>query len=219
MKGKSLSILGIIAAVIGAIFIIFNSAITIMGLTMACGALFVLVGLACLIFFNSIKDERYSAKAMTLISNAASIVLGVSMLVFAGTFIKLIAFMLGLLVGVCAIWQFFVLAVGTRPYQLPVWLYVFPIALVGGAIYIYIIKDSATDNVLLLATGISAAVLGASCIIEGSALGMARREEKKNKLAEPKADEADSLPPTSAPTPAPAEDKPKVETTEDLDDI
>lgn len=180
MKGRSLTIIGIFAAAVAAVLILSYKSISITGITITCGILFVAVGLVNMIFFGY-KSKEESSKVLTLISNAAAIVLGLSMLVFRDEFSPMIAFMLGLLVAVCSLWQFFVLAIGARPHQLPAWLYLFPVILACGALFIYLKPDygDQNDSVLLLATGISMAVLGLGCILEGSILGVARRKDEK----------------------------------------
>lgn len=180
MKGRSLSVLGIFAAVIGAILIICFNSIKISGVIIVGGILFVCVGLVNLIFYTSVtRQESGMSKVLTFVTNAAAIVLGICMLVFQTVFAPLITFMFGLFVAICALWQFFVLAVGARPYQLPAWLYTFPILLIVGSVYIFFRRSAHEDTLLMLATGISLAVLGLGCIIEGSALGIARRSDAK----------------------------------------
>lgn len=180
MRGRSLTITGIFAAAIAVALILCYQSISITGIAITCGILFVAIGLINMIFFGY-KTKDDSSKVLTFVTDAAAIVLGLSMLVFRAEFSPMIAFMLGLLVAVCSLWQFFVLAIGARPYQLPVWLYVFPVLLAAGALYIYLKPDYAekNDSILLLSTGICMAVLGAGCIIEGSILGMARRKDEK----------------------------------------
>lgn len=180
MRGRSLTITGIFAAAIAAVLILCYKSVSITGITVTGGILFVVVGLVNMIFFGH-KSKDDSSRMLTLVSNAAAIVLGLSMLVFRVEFNPMIAFMLGLLVAVCSLWQFFVLAIGARPYQLPAWLYLFPVLLAGGALYIYLKPDygETNDSILLLATGISMGVLGLGCILEGSILGIARRNYEK----------------------------------------
>ena len=232
MKGRSLTIAGIFAAAIAAVLILCYKSINLMGIAITCGILFVAVGLINMIFFGY-RSGNESAKVLNLVTNAAAIVLGISMLVFREEFRPMIAFMFGLLVAVCALWQFFVLAIGARPYQLPAWLYLFPVLLAGGSVYIFI-NPVHEENVLILATGIAMGVLGLSCLIEGSILGIARRNYEKTLAGaagqggdiHPEAAQS-PLPHPSASdnrkeeqyaAPAPETKRKKVETTEDLDD-
>lgn len=238
MKGRSLTIIGIFAAAVAAVLILCYKSISLTGITITCGILFVAVGLVNMIFFGY-KSKEDSSKVLTLISNAAAIVLGLSMLVFINEFSPMIAFMLGLLVAVCSLWQFFVLAIGARPHQLPAWLYLFPVILAAGALYIYLKPDygDKNDSVLLLVTGISMAVLGLGCIIEGSILGVARRKDEKAQaqVAQQQAASSDKPAPQRPDTyveplrtgsnpdsqpygSATETDRKKPETTDDLDD-
>ncbi len=226
MRGRSLTIAGIFAAAIAAVLILCYKSISLMGVAITCGILFVAVGLINMIFFGY-KSHDESSKVLTLVSNAAAIVLGICMLVFREEFRPMVAFMFGLLVAVCALWQFFVLAIGARPYQLPAWLYLFPVLLAGGAAYIFI-NPNHDDQILILTSGIAMAVLGAGCLIEGSILGVARRNSEKSHA---ETSQEDSQTPEAANTSIAEESsknysttsttetkRKKIETTEDLDD-
>lgn len=196
MKGKTLSALGLIALIAGVAIIIFYKSITSQGVVLTAGLLFMAVGLANLIVYGRPNRTASSiGKVFTQISNAAAIVLGICMLVFQSTFAPLVSFIFGLLIAVCALWQFFLLAVGTRPYQLHGWLYVFPLLLTAGAIFIFVQKVS-SDEVIVLTTGIAMAVMGVGCFCQGVALGMARRQAEKPseepKHAEHRAEEAET---------------------------
>ena len=176
MKGKTLSIIGILAAAVGALLIICNAAITKTGVIVTGGILFVGVGLINLIFFGAGKGSAHgAARVLTLIANAAAIVLGLCMIVFRDVFSGLIPFIFGLFIAICAIWQFFTLAISVRPVQLPGWLYLFPVAILGGAVYIFLTDNTTSEHVIMLATGIAIATFGVSCIIEGSLLGVQNR--------------------------------------------
>ena len=232
MKGRSLTIAGIFAAAIAAVLILCYKSINLMGVAITCGILFVAVGLINMIFFGY-RSGNESSKVLNLVTNAAAIVLGISMLVFRDEFRTMIAFMFGLLVAVCALWQFFVLAIGARPYQLPAWLYLFPVLLAGASVYIFI-NPMHDDSILIFASGLSMAVLGVSCLIEGSILGMARRNSEKTHAAAagqgadthpevsqstlPHLTASDSADARPYDTPAPETKRKKIETTEDLDD-
>lgn len=233
MRGRSLTIAGIFAAAVAAILILCYKSINLMGVTITCGILFVAAGLINMIFFGY-RTANESSKVLNLVSNAAAIVLGISMLVFRVEFRPMIAFMFGLLVAVCALWQFFVLAVGARPYQLPAWLYLFPVLLAGGSVYIFLTSHN-DDSMMILSTGIAMAVLGLGCLIEGSILGVARHNHEKasSESEQPRP----SQPQTSSESatsegqaypsitdsvrqnaPATETKRKKIETTDDLDD-
>lgn len=225
MKGRSLTAAGIFAAAIAAVLILCYNSISLMGVAITCGILFVAVGLINMIFFGY-KSDGESSKVLNLVTNSAAIVLGLSMLVFREEFRPMVAFMFGLLVAVCSLWQFFVLALGARPYQLPAWLYLFPVVLAGGSVYIFI-NPNHDESILLLSTGIAMAVLGVACIIEGSILGMARHHDAKEQAAavhQPAESTTQQItdntqisePVRQGNTEDPR--KKKVETTEDLDD-
>ncbi|MCM1451947.1 MAG: hypothetical protein NC102_06790 [Clostridium sp.] len=178
MKGRTLTFFGILAAVVAAALIIARNSITPLGVVLTGGILFILAGLANCIAISRNK-EAGAGKVFGYVANAASIVFGICMIAFQGSFVPLVTFIFGLLVAMLAIWQFYVLAAAVRPHVLPGWLYVFPIALAVAATYIFVAKDSVAQLPIILVTGISAAVLAAGCLVEGSMLGAARRMDIK----------------------------------------
>lgn len=174
MKGRTLTLLGILAAIVAAALIIARNYITPLGVVITGGALFILAGLA-----NTIAISRGKASSMGkmfgYMANAASIVFGLCMIVFQSSFVPLVTFIFGLLVAMMAIWQFYVLAAGVKPYTLAAWLYVFPIALSVCAVYILVAKDGPSTLPVILSTGISIAILALGCLLEGGMLGATRR--------------------------------------------
>lgn len=174
MKGKTLSAIGLIAALAGVAIIIFSSKVSKAEIIVAGGVLFVAAGLLNLIIYGRSQKGSGIGRLLSQLANAAAIVFGICLLVFSSSFMPLIAFIFGLLIAVCALWQFFLLAIGARPLQLPGWLYAFPLALMGAAAYIFIQNDM-PESTLLIITGAALAVAGAGWICEGTCLGMARR--------------------------------------------
>lgn len=220
MRGRSLTLAGILAGIAAAALILFCKNINVAGVTMAGGILFMSVGVLNLLFF-SFASKAESGRIFNLIANASAVLLGICMLVFKKDFEPMVTFMFGLFVGVCALWQFFVLAIGARPFQLPAWLYLFPVLLVGGAVSLFLLRDQQDDSTLMLITGISIAVMAVGCICEGSALGYARRKREKETAAANEATESTPSIPTHAPSEplGTIEDKAAThETTDDLDD-
>lgn len=177
-----------------------------MNVVIAGGILFVAVGVCNLIIFGqSSRETRGVARLFNQISNTAAIVLGICMLVFQHTFTPLVPFIFGLLVAVCSLWQFFLLAIGARPYQMPAWHYIFPVVIAGIAVYIFT-QETSDESAIVLATGIALALLGTACVIEGSALGMQRRKAAKAAIeaqaaaTAPEAPKADEAPVSSPET-------------------
>lgn len=206
MKGKSLSAIGLIALIAGALLIIFYEYITSAKVVLTGGILFVGVGVSNLIVFGqNTKESRGVARLFNQIANAAAIVLGICMLVFRDTFLPLVPFIFGLLVAVCSLWQFFLLAVGTRPYQMPAWQYLFPVLLAADAVYIFMQKLT-DERVIVLATGIGIALMGLACVVEGSSLGMCRRRAIKG-AEKPAAPETPAAAPAEAEAPLKSENE------------
>lgn len=188
MKGKTLVFVGVLAAIIGAALLIANKQITAESVVITGAILFIVTGLGNLIVYGH-KDSKSSiAKIMSQVANAAAIILGVVMLVFQSTFVPLVSFIFGVLIALCALWQFFTLAVGIRPAQLPAWNYVFPLALVGVSAFIFFQGD-ALQTTIMIATGSGIALFGLASIVEGSMLGAHNRRinrevKEQNKKSE-----------------------------------
>lgn len=206
MKGRTLSAIGAVAAVLAAVLLIFHNNINVSDVTVGCGALLILAGLA-----NQIFSGRHSAGGtLHSFTDWCTIVAGVCMFIFKGELEPVITFVLGLGFGLCSVWQVYVLAIGVRPHQLPAWLFLFPAALAVGTVYIFICRHSGDVPHLMLGVGVELAITAVGCLIEGSTLGMANSKDEK--LREQSADEASSADGSSPAAPQ------KVETTEDLDD-
>ena len=212
MRGRTLILVGILAALVAAVLIIFNKAVTTERIVDIGGVIFVGAGLVNLLFFN---NGTGASRAMTSICNAAAIIFGVCMLVFRSTFEPLIPFAFGLLIAICAVWQFYALAIGIRPRMLPAWLYIFPLLLAAPAIYIFL-SDNVSDNHISIITGVALAVFGVAAIIEGCMLlaipSDEKTEEKKEKKEEKKEEKKDDTDDGSADLDEPAEPEKKKET-------
>lgn len=188
MKGRTLTLLGVLAGLVAAALIIARNHITPAGVVLTGGILFILAGICNAIVVSRNRTSSIS-RSFGYTANAASIVLGICMIAFVESFVPLVSFIFGVLVALFSIWQFYVLASGIKPYRLAAWLYVFPIALLGIAAYIIFGKASLEAFPIILSTGIAVAVLALGCLVEGGMLGAARHLTSKTKTAD-KQDEA-----------------------------
>lgn len=175
MKGKSLMLTAILALVAGVLLIIFRNDIHSTGVVVTGGVLFIVAGLMNLLIFEhrGKKGKGNGALSSTFswLTCAASVILGLCMLIFQGTFAGLVPVMFGILILFAAVYQYFILAIGARPATLPGWLYILPTAMVGGAVYVFLRPDTAGDMPVVLTSGICFVVFGIAAIIEGSMLG------------------------------------------------
>ena len=180
MKGKTLTMIGVIADVVGAILIISHKSITTHGVVITVGIAFALIGVFNMLVMGKDKAPNGLVRVMVQIANIGAVALGVCLLVFASTFVPYVSLVFGVLVMLCSFWQFYLLAVGLRPLTLPAWQYLFPLVLLGGSIYILTLTVgndiTRHDMVVVLSTGISIALLGVACMVEGASLGMVRRK-------------------------------------------
>ena len=138
MKGKTLSALGFVVLAVGIALMIFYTVVNSSNIVIGAGVAFTVVGVINLVLIASSRKSVSVARLLTQITNGGAIILGICMLVFTSTFSPLVPFIFGIVAAVCALWQFFMLAMGTEPYRLPGWLYVFPLAITGLAVWIFI---------------------------------------------------------------------------------
>ena len=179
MKGKNLFVIGLLVLLAGIVLILLHSSISATGIVVTCGVLFIFAGVLNMAIYLYGKDSSrrrgmFSA-AFSWVSSAAAVILGLAMLIFEPTFAALVAFMFGVLIAFCALYQFFLLGYGVRPVPMPGWLYIIPTALAGAAIYLFVARDEA-----MLVTGCSLAVFGLFMAIEGSIVGQYNRRARKS---------------------------------------
>ena len=187
MKARGLILSAIVAIAAGVALIIANNSIKSTGVVVAGGILFILAGLLnVFVFYSERKSKDYGAFASTfnILANIGALVLGICMLIFQDTFVKLVPYMFGIIVAFLSAYQFFVLAIGARPAVLPAWFYVVPVILAGAAIYLFVDKNVASDDhIIMLVTGIALAFFGLFGIIEGSMMPHLRKKEEEGKAA------------------------------------
>lgn len=184
MKGKTLSALGLVLLAVGVALMIFYTVVNSGNIVIGAGIAFAAVGLVNLILIASSHKGGTLPRLFTQITNGGAIILGICMLVFTSIFTPIVPFIFGIVAAVCALWQFFMLAVGTRPYQLPGWLYIFPLVITGLAVWIFVSRPrpGSDESLLTLLTGCSLALAGLGSIIEGSLLGHERRKAERETL-------------------------------------
>lgn len=231
MKGRNLFLTGIIAIVAGLLMYFFRYSLESSRIAVFAGVLFVAAGILNMTVFLGARDRKGRARQGALgiafgwIASAAAVVLGLAMLIFRGTFVPIVGFMFGVLVSLTALFQFFLLIFGSRPAGLSKWFFLFPIALVGAAVYVFSCDSSTppASNELTMVTvsAISFVVFGAGTLIEGLVIGNAnRRQRHAGTVAAPRQDSApaagtaDSVPgnqPSDSPSRDTATDAPRPE--------
>lgn len=187
MKGKNLILMALIAVVIGVGLILVNSSLHASGIVLTAGAIFILAGVLNMLVFLGERDSRGRTRQSVLsitfgwVASAASIVLGLAMLLFQGTFLGLVSFMMAVLIVVAALFQFFLLVYGSRPTHLSGWFYLVPMVLIGIAVYVFLLESGVRDREMLLATGIAFTIFGAATFVEGSIIGNNNRRNLRDK--------------------------------------
>lgn len=219
MKGKNLIITALLVLAAGIILIITRASIRSEGVVTTGGILFIVAGLLDLLIFESDRrkdGKRPLAAAFNWITSAGAVILGLCMLIFRPTFVELIPFMFGILVAFTALYQVYLLAYGARPVMLPGWLYIVPLLLAGGAVYLFTLKPMTDDHIIMLTSGIALTLFGAASLIEGAMLGHYHRHPQTvpaKTAAEPCADGTsgpadDAAAPAAAPIPKPLDSTP-----------
>lgn len=185
MKGRNLFLTGIIAIVAGLLMFIFRYSLESSRIVVFAGVLFVAAGILNMTVFLGARDRKGRVRQGALgiafgwIASAAAVVLGLAMLIFRGTFVPIVGFMFGVLVSLTALFQFFLLIFGSRPAGLSKWFFLFPIALVGAAVYVFSCDSStppASDELIMVTvSAISFVVFGLGTLIEGLVIGNTNR--------------------------------------------
>lgn len=190
MKGRNLFFIALLVLIAGVVLVCLQHSVSANGVVLTCGVLFILAGLFNITVFMSSGHDSKSGKgpfsaAISWVSSAAAVILGLCMLIFQGTFATLVAFMFGVLIAFGALFQFYLLGYGSRPARLPGWLYIVPTALAAVAIYLFIQRDEAVpDDLAILLTGISLIVFGGATLVEAVIIGRYNRSVLKGKKPE-----------------------------------
>ena len=221
MSVRKTFILALAAGIIGLALIITNSIVTSRGIVIAAAILFAGCGIIALIASRSMapddtdttatdatptdkRSRRRSAIARiaVIIAGSGAFLLGIAMCIFTSTFAAGVASFFALLALLRATALYIILAVGTRPFILPGWLYILPTIIVGAAIYIFTLQPVADDRAIMLVTGCALMLSGITGVIIALLLRSARR----------------SCAPTPAKAPTECTTSPAVRSIHDLDD-
>ncbi|MDE6311814.1 MAG: DUF308 domain-containing protein [Muribaculaceae bacterium] len=191
MKGRNLFLTALLSLAAGIALIIFKNVINSSSLVTVGGIFFIATGVVNMGIFLGSRDKEGKARqgffstAFGWGASAASVLLGLSMLIFNDRFEGLVNFMFAVLIAVGALYQLFLLLFGSRPVKLPGWLYIGVILLTIGSVFLFIPSAYITDVNVMLTTGISAIVFGATTLFESFFIGAAnRRTLKESALTE-----------------------------------
>lgn len=134
----------------------------------------------------------HMATLLAWVTSGGAVALGLCMLIFTNVFSGLVPTVFAALILLGALFQFYLLAYGSRPLRLPVWLFGIPVALLGVSVYIYLqhAGDDLQEQHVMLATGITFVVYGLVMYIESALMGYGHRQLAKaaSQAAEPKAE-------------------------------
>lgn len=209
MKGRNLLIIALLVLALGIALIFLNNTISSTGVVITGGILFILAGIFNMGAYmgqrrGGTPQRNALRSAISWVASVAAVILGLAMLLFQTTFTPLVPFMFGVLVAFAALYQYFMLAYGSRPSPLPGWLYIFATLMAAAAVYLFLGKDETlTDRVIMLITGISLAVFGLMTVYEAIVIGRHNREIRKAETvrSEGKAAKADTSAPDASPKP------------------
>lgn len=176
MKVRNLYITGFLSLVIGIIIILSYRYISSAGIIIVGGSLFILVGLLNLVVFHGRhKNDTTPSALATIVSritSAGAIILGLSLLIFNGTFASLIPIIFAIFIALLALDQFYILTVSSNRIYLSPWFLLAPLALTGCALYLFLSESQPqNEETLMLCTGISATFFGVVSVIEALVVG------------------------------------------------
>lgn len=217
MKGRSLIFAAILFLIAGAVLILTYQTTRTDGVVIVGGVMFIVCGLLNILAYFIDRpgkkeiDEDIAAgrtprsrsgltSALAWISSSAAVILGLCLLIFTSTFTSLVPFVFALLITFCALYQFYLLAIGCRPLRLPAWLFVMPVLMLAAAIYVFVQKPGNDDgeHIIMLITGISFALFGLTLLIESILIGSANRKALQQAKAEAAAEAAKPADTTAA---------------------
>lgn len=201
MKGRSLLLSAILILLAGVVLIITYKTTSTHGITVVGGVLFIVAGLLNIFSFfgeQPGKKEReadqkagvksYKPSGLTVFlawtASAATILLGLSMLVWTDTFSVWVPALFGILVCLAALYQFYLLAIGSRPVRLPSWLFVIPVLLLIAGVYLFMQKPGSNESVIMMTSGIAFVVFSATLFVESILLGAANRRIRRESAHE-----------------------------------
>ncbi|MBO5053515.1 MAG: hypothetical protein J6C44_04645 [Muribaculaceae bacterium] len=181
---------GILILAAGIVLLICHDTINRKGFVVVCGILFIVAGIINMFLFHGKVDEDTGrntvsgfSRGLGILVSIASIVLGISMLLFGPTFEVLVDPLFGILIGFAALAQLYIIMIGSRPIKLPVWTYIFPAALAILAIVIF--TAGLADSSLMIIMGIGLIIFGVGGFVESLMVGAGNRaiiqfESQKN---------------------------------------
>lgn len=191
MKGKSSILSSVLILALGVVMIIINKSLKASGVVMCGGILFLLASLFNV--FNLMSEDRRLRVSMISqvfgwICSIAGIILGLCMLVFDATFIPLIPYIFGLLLALASVFHFFVLSISYRPVMFPGWMYLFPVVILAGGVWVFFMNAGTSDPQMMIVTGAGLNVFSVAVFIEAGFLHVYNKAQR----------EAASAPKTSA---------------------
>lgn len=193
MKGKNLFLMGLLGIALGLILVIFRNSLADGGVVLTAGIIFVIAGLLNMSVFLGSRDKQGRARmgafgtAFGWVASAAAVILGLAMLIFSKAFTALIGFMFAVLILFAALFQMGLLIFGSKPHKLNNCFFVVPTILVGGAVYIFLLKpDTGGEHVIMWVTGCAFILFGAATLLEGLIIGRLNREARNAKTNDSK---------------------------------
>lgn len=214
MKGRSLLLSAILILLAGVVLIITYKTTSTNGITIVGGVLFIVAGLLNIFSYLGEQsgksesaagaqptekqrvDKKYKPSSLTSFlawtASAATILLGLSMLVWTATFSVWVPALFGILVCLSALYQFYLLAIGSRPVRLPNWLFAMPVLLLIAGIYLFMQKPSHNEAVIMMVTGISFVVFSATLFVESILIGAANRKMRRESSSDDSHEPADA---------------------------
>lgn len=164
MRTTTTLIIGQLTLLAGILLIVYSSHITSDVIVSIGGVTFIIAGLLNMLVAYKAKDasgqRRVRGLSMGLTAGVSliAVVFGICVLVYRDTFLPLVSVVAGTGVGLCAVVQFYILAVTRHPSRLPLWLYLFPVANAVLAGIVYTLSTPAQDRLMMIYAGVALCV-------------------------------------------------------------
>ncbi|MCM1032843.1 MAG: hypothetical protein NC405_03710 [Odoribacter sp.] len=188
---NGISYLSIPAIIAGVILILTFRTMSSGGVVVAGGVLFILAGLVNLLLLRKqsgsmASGSRSFGRFFGLISTAASVLLGLSMLIFIDTFSSLVPYVFGTVVALGALIQILTVVTGMRRGILSAWWLICVVALAGASVYLFIqTPEAGSDPPVMITTGISLVFFGVVMCVEKIIMMSAARGESSIQASVP----------------------------------
>lgn len=112
---------------------------------------------------KSVKIQRFSG----LISSVGSVIFGITMIGWSNLYVPFLPMIFGIILILGGCFHLCTMGLAFRPFKLPIWLYIMPMALIAmGFVIIYLSNSTLTAQHIVLISGIGLIIFALNAWIE-----------------------------------------------------